>query len=300
MLVVDEVKVRPLSTKSAEVSWTIVPTNEPIVNSRFRVLRAESPEGPYEDVSGPVVNSFTFVDGVNLRQKFTKISYRIQVDDITTGLSEIYPQGTYDEAFIYHPDFVRSVGPEEYGPDFISLEIARRNNLLLRRFIGRLCAYFPVRTQGQRCPTCFDQIKMRSKLANCPECYGTSFQGGYYGQINIFVDVSPSPKVVEVSTSGRMNPRGSVMWIANFPSARPGDVIVEKGNRRWKVDRVNNAQHKRYTVQQYLNVHEVDRGDPEFLIPADLDLRHPDEDFVGFFPTEFSPKVTRTEGSGLL
>jgi hypothetical protein len=131
-------------------------------------------------------------------------------------------------------------------------------------------------------------------------CFGTTFMGGYYDQIDVFVDVNPSPNVVQVSNFGKLEVNSTVMFMSNFPLAKPNDLIVEPTNRRWRVVQVNTVTEKRYIVQQYLQVEEVERSDSEYGAPVDLDLKHPPEDFVGFFPKRFSPKEVPTEGSGLL
>lgn len=300
MHVVDRIRVRPVSVKGAEVSWTITPSDEPLVNSRFHVLRSESPEGPYVDVSGPLVNSFTWLDHVNLKSKLDEIGWRIRVDHLPSGISETYPSGAPQEAFLMHPEFDRAAMVEDYGQDYVAIEIARRNNLLLRRFTGRLVAYCPVRIQGQRCAKCWDNQKKRTTSSSCNECYGTSYQGGFYDPIHVYVDVNPSPNVVQISSFGKMEINNTVMFMSNFPLAKPNDLVVESSNRRWRVVQVNVVTHKRYTVQQYLQVEEIDRSDAEYLLPVDLDLQHPPEDFVGFFPVKKSPKAVPSEGSGLL
>lgn len=300
MLVVDKVSVRPLTVTSAEVIWEIVPTEEPLIYTRFHVLRGESPEGPYVDVSGPLVNQFTFVDHVNLKKKFSSVSWRIRADHVPTGISVIYPNGNPSESFIFHPNLDRASIEGDFDQDFFALEIVRRNNLLLRRYTGRLLAYFPVRTQGPRCAACWDNIKKRINRSNCSECYGTSFQGGYFDQINVFIDINPSPNLVQLANFGKIEVNTTVLFMSNFPTAKPNDLIVEPTNRRWRVVQVNSVTHKRYTVQQYLQVEEIEKSDPEFLLPVDMDLEHPPEDFVGFYPKKYSPKAVPTEGSALL
>lgn len=300
MHVVDQVHVRPLTVTTAEVSWSIQPSDEPITRSRFTVLRAESPEGPYVDVSGPLVNTFVFVDKVNLKSKLDRIGWRIRVDHVPTGVSVTYPNGTPDESFRYHPDLERAADREGYNPDYVALEIVRRNNLLLRRFTGRLVAYCPVRWQGPRCRLCYDRLKQRSKRSACNECYGTTFQGGYYAPIPVHVDFNPSPNVVQIANFGKLEISDTVAWMSNFPAAKPSDMLVEKTGARWRVVQVNGATKSRYLVQQYLKVEEIERSDPEYLFPVDVDFSHPAEDFAGFFPKKFSPKAVPTEGSGLL
>lgn len=300
MLVIDRIVARPLTVTAAEISWTIVPTDEPLIHTRFHVLRSESPEGPYVDVSGPLVNTFTHIDRVNLKQKFNTVSWRIRADHLPTGVSVTYPDGTPSEAFKMHPNFDRVVFEGDFKQDYTAIEIVRRNNLLLRRFTGRLLAYFPVKTQGPRCPTCWDNTKKRASISGCPECYGTTFAGGYYNQINVFVDVNPSPNVVQVANFGKLEVNTTAMFMSNFPIAKPNDLIVEPTNRRWRVVQVNTVTQKRYTVQQYLQAEEIEKSDPEFLLPVDFDLAHPPEDFVGFYPKRESPKSVPTEGSALL
>lgn len=300
MLVVDKISIRPLSVTSAEVTWTIQPNPDPISQYVFHVLRSGSPEGPYADVSGPLVDEFSFIDRVNLKSKLADISWRIQVDHIPSGVSVTFPQGVADEAFKYHPNLDRAAVTEDYGADYISLEIVRRNNLLLRRFTGRLCAFMPIKIQGVRCPTCWDNLKRRPTRSSCTDCFGTTFQGGYHGQINVFIDVNPSPNLVQLANFGKMEINQTVMFMSNFPLAKPNDLIVERTNRRWRVVKVNPVTHKRYTVQQYLTAQEIERSDAELLVPVDLNLEEPPEDFVGFFPKRESPRTVPAEGSGLL
>ncbi len=300
MIKIDQVIVRPLTTTSAEISWTLVKTDEPISSARFRVLRSESPEGPYVDVSGLLANVKSFVDRVDLKIKHNTVGYRVQVLDVPSGVEVTYPDGTAEEAFLFHPNFSRDVSPGEFKPDYIALEIVRRNNMLLRRFIGKLCAIVQVRTQGQRCPTCYDNLKRRGNSSKCTQCYGTTYDGGFYQQINVFIDVSPSPNVIQIANFGKIEENQTVAWTANYPELRPNDMIVEQTNRRWRVVQVNATTKNRYIVQQFLQLQEIDREDAEQLFPIDLSLKAPAEDFVGFFPTENSPKLVPTEGSGLL
>lgn len=300
MIKIDQVRVRPLTVTSAEVSWTLVATDEPQSTARFTVLRSESPEGPYVDVSGPMANVKSFVDRVNLKAKHNTIGWRIRVDDIPSGVSIIYPNGTPEEAFLFHPDFSRDASPGDFQPDYIALEIVRLNNLLLHRYTGRVLAYCPIRTQGSRCPVCYDKKKDRGDSSQCSECFGSTFQGGYYDPINVLIDINPSPSVIQVANFGKLEDNQTACFMANYPLAKPNDMIVEPTNRRWRVVQVNTVTKNRYIVQQFLQLQEIDRSDAEYLFEVDLDLKAPAEDFVGFFPKKYSPKTVPSEGSGLL
>lgn len=292
--------MRPLSVTSAEISWTLVPTDEPLTTARFTILRSETPEGPYVDVSGVLANVSKFVDRVDLKVKHNTVGYRVKVLDVPSGVEVIYPDGTPQEAFTFHPDFNRIATPGEFRADYIALEIVRLNNLLLRRFIGKVCAVFQIRTQGMRCPVCWDNLKRRVNSSKCVQCYGSGFDGGYYDQVNAFVDVNPSPNVIAIANFGKIEENQTIAWTANYPELSANDMIVEQDNRRWRVVQVNTVTKNRYIVQQMPLLQEIDRADSEYLLPVDLTLKAPAEDFVGFFPIKNSPKLVPTEGSGLL
>lgn len=300
MIKIDQVRIRPLTVTSAEVTWTLVPTDEPQSSARFTVLRSESPEGPYVDVSGRMANVASFVDRVNLKAKHNTVSWRIRVDDVITGISETYPNGTPDESFVYHPDFAKVQMPGDFQPDYIALEIVRLNNLLLRRYTGRVLAFCGIKTQGARCPICFDDKKRRSNSSRCSECFGTTYQGGFYTPVPTFIDVNPSPNVIQIANFGKLEENQTAAWMANYPLAKPNDMIVEPTNRRWRVVQVNTVTKNRYIVQQFLQLQEIDRSDAEYLFVLNLDMKAPAEDFLGFFPEKFSPKLVPSEGSGIL
>jgi len=300
MIKIDQVKCRPITATSVEISWTLKPTDHPISSVRFTVLRSEGENGPFEDRSGPLVGTQSFVDSANLKAKQNVICWKIRVDDVVTGISKFYPEGDPTEAFKFHPHLEVVRFPGNFDADFIALEIVRRNNLLLRRFTGRLMAYCPILTQGPRCPVCFDNVKKRPKLSACPECFGSTFDGGYNTPISIFIDVNPSPVVIQLASFGKIEENQTVAWTSNYPLAKPNDMIVEPTNRRWRVLQVNAVTKNRYIVQQLMQLQEIDKSDPEFGFSVDLNMQAPAEDFVGFFPKKFSPKVVPTEGSGLL
>lgn len=300
MIEIDRVVVRAVTVTSVEVTWILKPTDEPLSSSRFTVLMSESEQGPFEDVSGPLTDTQTFVCRVNLKAKHNTLCWRIRVDDVITGISTTYPNGTPTEAFRFHPLFDVVTMPSDYGQSYIAIEIARRNNLLLRRFTGRLTAYLPLRTQGKRCPQCWDEKKRRGNSSSCVECYGTTFQGGFYTPIPVFVDFNPSPNVIQISSFGKMEENQTAAFMGNYPLVKPNDMLVEQTNRRWRVVQVNAIAEKRYIVQQHLQVQEIERSDAEYLLPVDLNMKAPTEDFVGFFPKNYSPKLVPTEGSGLL
>lgn len=300
MVEIDKVIVRPLTVTSVEVTWTLKPTDEPLSSSRFTVLMSEAEQGPFIDVSGPLTDTQTFICQANLKAKHNTLCWRIRLDDVITGISAMYPAGTPTEAFLFHPELDVVTLPNDFGQSYIAIEIARLNHMLLRRYTGRITSYLPVRTQGKRCPQCFDEKKRRSNSSACVECYGTTFQGGFYSPINVFIDFNPSPNVIQISSFGKMEENQTAVFMGNYPLAKPNDLLVEQTNRRWRVVQVNGVAEKRYIVQQHLQVQEIDRSDAEYLLPVDLNLKAPSEDFVGFFPKKYSPKLAPTEGSGLL
>lgn len=289
MLLVSKVIVRPLTATIVEVSWEIDPTNDDLSKVRFSVLRSESGEGEFKDVSGPLTNQFAFLDkGVNLKGKYREFKWRVRVDNANDNTVKEFPIGTPGDGFkVIDRDF--SKGAQiELEPDFFALEIIRRNNLYLKRFVGVVCAIFQARTVGQRCGTCWDDILKRATVSHCPDCKGTGFSKGFYNQVNTFIQIDPSPSAIQVANFGDLEINQTAMIASNFPTIQPRDIIVERTNRRWRVINVNTTTRRTHTIRQFLRVEELPKGDPEYLIPLTADIVEPEDTFIGFFPKDGS------------
>lgn len=260
------------------ISWKISDTDHDLARYRFTVLKANAPNGPYEDLSGQLVNQFEYFDRTpQMRSHFRKFYYRIRMRDVQENTEVL------SDAFTIDSD-----------PDFFLLEIRRRNDLYLRRFVGIPAAILIAKTWGQRCSVCFDQIKQRIRSSQCRTCFNTGFVGGYFKQVDAFVNFSPNAELVALLETGETQPSQTNMWLSHFPLVSPRDMIVEfpikSEQRRWRVVTVGKTERLRATSRQIAQVTEINRTDIEYLVPVEKFIP-PKERFLGFRPAD---------GSGLL
>lgn len=253
------------------VTWSIKETDENVGDFRFTVLRSNSPEGPFITISPEFTNEFRFFDRTEqMKSNYRKFYYKVRIRDTRDG-------STKDSEV---------VGLDS-KPDLFLLEIRRRNDLYLRRFVGIPAAVLIAKTFGNRCGECWDQIKNRQRSSQCRVCFNTGFVGGYFKQIDTFVNFNPNPELVQMLETGETHPVQTNMWMSSFPILSPRDMIVEfpvrAEQRRWRVVTVGKTERLRATSRQIAGVTEINRNDIEYQFTVDKFLPPPDR-FLGFRP----------------
>jgi hypothetical protein len=225
-----------------------------IFNFEFYVLRAgDSPMGPYQQIAGPFLDTYSFRDvQVNLLHKWRQYYYKLRVVDRRTQESvEVGPAAT-----------------GEAPPDLIAAEIIRLEDTLFREFVGRRCWLYAARTFGPRC-SCFDATMNRIMRSNHAPCFGTGYLGGYMSPVEVFVQIDPNPKQDGMAVIP-IQPGDAMGRMISFPPANPNDILVESDNRRWRIMNVRSTQRLRATVRQEMQLHEIPRGDIEYLLPVQM------------------------------
>jgi len=261
-VVFNNLKVRSFSLDFLEVLWEIEDTYLDPLDFQYHVLRSESPMGPFDMVAGPFTDRYRFVDNrVNLLNRWRQIYYKIQSTSKTDPANVVL-----SEAFTFTAE-----------PDLIATEIQRLERLLWEEYAGRRCFIFPARTFGQRCGNCWDGPEKgkghtnQRRRSNCVTCFDTGFARGYFDPIEIFMQIDPSTKSVQVLSDFERQQVDTTARLPNFPILKPRDLIVEGENRRWRVVRVTPTERLRSIVHQELFLHEIIKGDIEFQLPIRID-----------------------------
>lgn len=265
MIEVTKLVVRSFTLDYLDIFWEISPVAGPQVESQpheiydydFYVLRSESPMGPFEQIGGPLRDTYNFRDNrVSLMHKWRTFHYRIRVTHRPSG--ETYESGT--------------AGHSEPEPDLIATEINRLEDVLMREFVGRKCWLFPVRTFGPLC-TCNDPVLGRRTRSNHLLCFGTGWLGGFQSPIESFIQFDPNPKQTRLNSLQEQQPNNTSARMISFPPVSPRDIIVESENVRWRVVSVTPTQRLRSVLHQELALHEIPRGDIEYDLPVNIDVK---------------------------
>ena len=254
MLEFDKIWVDVYNLDYLVVNWAVKPSAEDISLYRFSVWRSDSPDADFAMVCDGLQNTFSYKDtSVDLYSKWRKFFYKIQLylatDPATIVTSLVESNST--------------------KPDPIALEIVRRNNLVLKNFVGVPSYVFIRRTWGQRCSNCWDPIKQRKTQSNCSICYNTGFVGGFFDPVSVNINYNPSPEMVR-HANFEQQIDNTTAWMSNYPPISPKDIIVENGRKRWRVVQVNHTEKKRLVLHQIFSLTQVNLNDIEYklLIPG--------------------------------
>jgi hypothetical protein len=285
---ITETVVRTLDLDHFEIRWEIESTSEDLSNFQFFVERSEAPEGPFDRVSGALVDTYLFLDQKVPQQSKTRLPYyRVRIERVADT----------DDGFDGEPAIGIMPG------DLRLLEIQRRyNEIFMPRFGGQWCAIFIERTFGQHCD-CFDRDMGRSTKSQCGTCFATGWVGGYMNQINAYVQFTPEAKFTQINELGEANPMAGDAWMENTPILKPRDVIVRPGNRRYRVKAIRTTEGRGYISRQVFDLTVIDRVDAEYKIPVTA-VVEPDDPFCGFYeqgtPGLHHESPEKPAGSGIL
>jgi len=194
------------------LSWEVNYTSQ---SCRFFIERSESPEGKFVTLNSIAIqDAYGYIDRtINTESINRQIYYRVRA--IVDGV-DYYSETKKIDSEI---------------PNYIGLAIAKNKRLLLERIVGTKCLVYIRKTFGKRCDQCYDAVRGKAIDGHCEKCYGTTFDGGYYAPIIMYVQTNPIVKAelkdqLQVSENLRIDG----IWCSNFPHLKPGDLIVEVDN----------------------------------------------------------------------
>jgi len=252
------VTVRCPTADSLLVRWAIVPTAYDMKDIAFEVLRSNGPSGPWVVAGTADEGAFHFVDYVPMGlQSMRAYYYRVRAAD-KTGKG-------------YRDSEVKSLG---HDADHIALGMVRKKNVFLRCRGGVSAAVLLRKRWGPKCSRCWDSVRMLPKDADCKECYGTGFTGGYLNPVFVHAALFNQALKAYISfNDARYDAANSNLELANLPEVSPDDVIVDRVmNTRYIVKEITPFTHRMVIVCQNVKVVRMDDNSViyKFPIPEDL------------------------------
>ena len=240
-----------------DIFWEIKSTTEDIQDYSFYVERSEAEAGPWDSLSGPLVDTFYYRDSNVPKLSTTRtLFYRIKIEhNVTKDVS-------------YSTIFDRVGRPDAYASEIIKLE-----NVMFSELTGVRAWVFPVKTFGQRCPDCWDDVLQKRTTDSCRTCWGTGFSGGYHYPIQVWCQIDEPPEKTEY-TSGMKDDHRQTNYLnvrmGPSPDVKPMDLIVDHLNRRMRVFSVGGTTRFGVTVRQELRCLQTQKGSIEDAIPLKI------------------------------
>jgi hypothetical protein len=235
------------------IRWAIQPTAWDLTDLAFLVFRSYSHAGPWDWLAEMESGLWTYHD------------------------AEAHGAGTYrDPYYIIRICSKTSKGyrdsrpiRSEHNPDHIAIDMVRKK-LLFMEHRGIPAAALIKRRQGTNCGRCYNQQQQDATDAQCPECFGTGFSGGYYTPVLIPCATSLPERALQMGPVELES--GQVGWeTANWPTLNHGDLIVDRQmNIRYRIDRVHPTSHRQHLISQILVMTRIDEMDIAHTIPVPL------------------------------
>lgn len=172
----------------------------------------------------------------------------------------------------------------------IANEIQRREFLLLSKFAGVKSFFFRKKVRGIRCSRCWDSINEKVMDDHCTVCYGTSFEGGYFNPIPVYIQYDPSQSNKVKTFQGIIEPNSIGAWTISMPQMTSDDVIIRTGSWDvYKIINVNNTEIQSKPVKQILGITQLSKDDIEnqliYRIPNSTST-----EYLASFETKFNSK----------
>jgi hypothetical protein len=243
----------PLTDTDLVVSWQNAIT--PVLG--YNVYRGLSREGPLVKLNvTPIVVTF-FDDNTAVQQSRTDYWYAVTAVDVTGESPQSIPVNQNPEArFDDRKTLVRAGDMVEMNHVAVLAEGVRRNEILLRRG-GEAVDVYIRRTAGVRC-SCFDPVRGQPKFANCGDCFGTTFEGGYDKYANVLMKIEPFQQQVQLTEIGVKVVSGPRAWITCFPIVKPGDIVARRiNNRRYEVQNLDTKISRAIITRQEFTLNEM-------------------------------------------
>jgi len=266
-----------------DLTWAIRETGEDLLDYGFTVLRSEATAGPYELISPEMFDRYRYRDTtVNLRNTSREYHYKLRVRHVPTGT-------TFETAF----------ATREGDPTPVTARIIELEERYLQEKVGTRLFLFPVRTFGQRCPTCYNQFTGRRRDDACPTCWGTGLSGGFHYPVGFWGQIDPKEHSSQVTTTTHLQTQFTRMRMGPNPAVKPADLVIDRVNTRYRVSSVSPSKHLGVCVHQEVNLVRCALGGIEYKVPLNIDPH--DVDLVP--PREFlnatAPDMGSVEGCSI-
>lgn len=249
------VTVYPSWYKHIAVEWS-VPTS--FGACLFNVYFSQTEDGPFEKLNPTPIDGTYLIDSTTL--EFSKSNHGYYV--VEAILQDQNSATLRSNPTTWYPKQRRWV-------ELRSIEIQRREYWLLSRFAGIKSYLFRRKNYGQRCSSCWNYELEKVMDDHCPNCFGTSFEGGYFKPAPFYVQYDASQRNLAQTYFGKYEPNQIGGWTISIPEIRPGDIIVKTGEWDvYKVERVTPTELQGNPVRQMLVLTQLAKGDVESKLVA--------------------------------
>lgn len=227
MLVITKINALNNYSGATKVQWEVADTSESTSDYMFNVYSSASPDSGFVKLNDDLLDvmEYTYVHPYQTDSS-VRIYFKVESLHVSTGTSSIsnMSASTY-------------LTPRDPVADTIMYQ----HDILLEHVLGRPVVKLLVkRRSGTRCPVCWDDELMEVRKSNCTSCYSVGYEGGYLPPKDIYISFAEPGFMTKFDITDVKDVQQGITqaWSRGDPLILPGDVIVDKLDRRFIVIQV--------------------------------------------------------------
>lgn len=213
----------------------------------FVVQMAPTPKGPWESISGTLVDEYYWADERKPVGKTSSRNYRVVMVD-GNGRS-------------YASEPVMPCGDLDLHEFLIAREILRKEELNARRFAATAGQVWIAAEYGTKCPACLDPITGAVRNSHCKKCHGTGFYPSHYGPFEMWLQFSSKQNhgASHDAVGGTKDEKPFSVRAIGTPRLKHNDILRDKASgKMYYIQAVSNAaEMRRIPIVQQLTVSEA-------------------------------------------
>lgn len=255
--IIERLVIAPSFARGFTFSWAVALECSDPAPWTFQVEQGHTQDGPWEPLSPVLTHQYSYQHtGKVLVPKDPVLYFRVVM---TT------PVGTYHSA-------VRSPFGDLNRADFLQGREIMRNEVVQARLkAGVLCKLWMKAVFGPKCDKCVDPITGTVNNPDCPACFGTGIQPGYYGPFDMWAVFSPRKRDKGLKGDGlgvHEDYAFSVRAIGSLV-VKKDDVLVDvSSDRRYYINSVENVMElRRIPLIQQFEAREAPTSEQIYRLP---------------------------------
>ena len=250
----------PTAHSGVFVQWDVsdVPASGDL---RFKLERAESPQGPFELVVNGLSDYHYFDGHVESQSSATEAQGHLSLQ------RHLYYRVTATAGASY-VTAVEAVGDRlPTRQRLLRKKIQRDIAITFRVGSGVPFAVLKRRHWGTRCVACFDKLTKSITNAKCLSCFGTGYLNGYHAPVRVSARKGTTNVQTQIAPQGRVETNQIELTILDYPLLAPDDLIVEVNtDRRYIIRHVTRTELRGVPVHQKLVMSELARDSIEYSV----------------------------------
>lgn len=263
--------VHPFYPTYVAITWAVKPRTITLINPTFRVYRSGTPEADFELLGTTTSSSFEdrTVSMLDMdRDIYYYVETEYQGQTIRTNTRDINGEILSKRLTCMHR------------------KVARDWYLLMSKFNGVPVLIYKRKHWGTRCPTCYDPVTKSVMIEHCTDCFGTSWQGGYYTPLKTYAKYEPpQDNNIETDQAGLVQTTNQLITVLGYPTVEKGDIIFEMKERKmYEVIEKTETQMRRDAVHQTLQTSDLARDNIHYQINKSNYVEFDFELFYGYPP----------------